>query len=331
MRRARPLIVVALGGNALLRRGEPADSETQRRNVKAAAGALARLAAQYDLVVTHGNGPQVGLLAREAALDPEVHPYPLDVLDAESEGMIGYLLVQALHNAMPERQVAAILTQVVVDPDDPGFLNPSKPIGPVYSEPEALALARRFGWQIALDGQLYRRVVPSPRPRRIVEIEIVEHLLERGVLVVCVGGGGIPVVERDGRLEGVEAVIDKDWSAALLARSIGADFLLMLTDVDAVQRGWGTPAARSLHQVTSDELDPADFAAGSMRPKIEAAIEFTERSGGTAAIGSLQHAREVVQGVAGTTVRAAWLREPERTAALAATRSRPPEGVKAPL
>ena len=302
MARPKPLVVVALGGNALLRRGEPADSETQRRNVETAAGALARLAAEYELVVTHGNGPQVGLLARESALDPEVHPYPLDVLDAESEGMIGYLLVQALRNAMPKREIAALLTQVVVDPADPGFDSPSKPVGPVYSEAEARAQAQRFGWRIAPDGPYFRRVVPSPQPRQVVEIDIIRLLLRRGVVVVCVGGGGIPVVQRDGSLVGVEAVIDKDRSAALLAGSLDADFLLMLTDVDAVQRGWGTPAARTLHHVSADDLDPAQFAPGSMRPKIEAAIQFTQRTGGKAAIGPLAKALEILHGVAGTMI-----------------------------
>lgn len=319
MTRPRPLVVVALGGNALLRRGESADSETQRRNVEVAAAALARLAADCDVVVTHGNGPQVGLLAREAALDPEVPPYPLDVLDAESEGMIGYLLVQALRNALPGRQITALLTQVVVDPGDPGFDLPAKPIGPVYSERQARALARRFGWQIAADGAAYRRVVASPRPLRIVESEIIELLLERGVIVVCVGGGGIPVVERGRRLEGVEAVIDKDWSAALLARSIDADHLLMLTDVEAVQRGWGTPAARTLHDVGADDLDPLRFAAGSMRPKIEAALEFVRATGRPAAIGALHQAREVLHGRAGTTIHP--VAQPEAAAAAKASRS----------
>lgn len=305
MTAAKPLVVAALGGNALLRRGEPADSETQRRNVEAAAASLARLAGECDLVVTHGNGPQVGLLAREAALDPEVAPYPLDVLDAESEGMIGYLLVQALGNALPEREIVALLTQVVVDPGDPAFASPTKPIGPVYSEVEARAQARRHGWQVAPDGRHFRRVVASPRPLRIVEIDAIELLLRRGVIVVCAGGGGIPVVDRGGRLEGIEAVIDKDWSAALLARSLGAGFLLLLTDVDAVQRGWGTPAARTLHRVSVDDIDPARFAAGSMRPKVEAAIDFVQESGGKAAIGSLARALEMLHGTAGTVVEAA--------------------------
>ena len=301
----RPLVVVALGGNALLRRGERADSERQARNVRAAAAAIANLVADHDLVITHGNGPQVGLLAREAALDSEVKPYPLDILGAESQGMIGYLLSQALNNALPGRRFAVLLTRVVVDRADTAFRKPTKPIGPVYTRAEAEQMRRRYGWNIAPDGEYYRRVVASPRPLQIVELDTIRLLLAAGVVPICAGGGGVPVVVHGGAFEGVEAVVDKDLSAALLARSVGADILLMLTDVDAVQTGWGTPQARVLTQVNPEQLNPADFAAGSMRPKIQAAIEFVSATGGRAAIGALQDAAAVLAGEAGTRITAA--------------------------
>lgn len=298
----RPLVVVALGGNALLRRGERADSTIQARNVQTAAAPIAALTADHDIVLTHGNGPQVGLLAREAVLDPEVKPYPLDILGAESQGMIGYLLEQALSNSLPGQPVCGLLTRVIVDPEDEAFRKPTKPIGPVYTRAQAERMRRRYGWDVAPDGEYFRRVVASPRPLEIVELDTVKLLLRSGVVPICAGGGGIPVVVRNGRLEGIEAVIDKDLSAALLARSIGADILLMLTDVDAVQTAYGTPHARALSRVSAHELDPSDFASGSMRPKVQAAIEFVNGTGGLAAIGALQEAAEVLAGRAGTTV-----------------------------
>src|SRR5512134_1875871 len=217
-------VVAALGGNALLQRGEPPEAELQRRNVEGAARALADLAQRHELVITHGNGPQVGLLALQAAAYEEVGPYPFDVLDAESEGMVGYLLAQALENELPGRRVAALLTQVLVDGKDPAWGAPSKPVGPVYHEDVARRLAAERGWTVRRDGGGWRRVVPSPDPLRIIELGTIEGLVELGVLVICAGGGGIPVVEdRTGRLHGVEAVIDKDLTAALLARELGAD------------------------------------------------------------------------------------------------------------
>src|SRR5688572_14125460 len=298
-------VVVALGGNALLRRGEPADAATQRRNVAVAVDALAQLAAEHELVVTHGNGPQVGLLALQGDAYPQVAPYPLDVLGAESEGMIGYLLDQELVNALGARPVATLLTQVIVDADDPAFRRPTKFIGPVYDRDTAQRLAAERGWSIAADGAHWRRVVPSPEPRAIVELSTIRLLVEAGVLVVCVGGGGIPVVvDRDGRLRGIEAVIDKDLAAALLARGIGADALLLLTDVAAVEAGWGTPDARALSHVTAAELRRIDFAAGSMGPKLEAACRFAELTGGLAAIGSLADAPAILAGERGTRIAA---------------------------
>jgi carbamate kinase len=293
-------LVVALGGNALLRRGEPAEAETQRQNVRVAASALAALATEHELVLTHGNGPQVGLLALEADAYKAVMPYPLDVLGAESQGMIGYLLAQALRNELPDREVAVLLTQVLVDPADHAFDRPSKPIGPVYGEEEARGLAAEHGWTIAPDGCYYRRVVPSPEPREILELPAVEQLVAAGAVVVCAGGGGIPVVAERGRLRGVEAVIDKDLTAALLAERLAADRLLMLTDVPYVERDWGTESATPILSAHPNELRRRSFAAGSMGPKIEAACRFVEHTGREAAIGALGDLAAVARSEAGT-------------------------------
>jgi carbamate kinase len=294
-------LVIALGGNALLRRGEPAEAETQRRNVVHAASALAALATEHELVITHGNGPQVGLLALEADAYKEVAPYPLDVLGAESQGMIGYLLVQALR-AVVDQDVVALVTQVVVDPRDPAFTHPTKPIGPIYNRARAERLAAEHGWTVAPDGPSFRRVVPSPKPREIIELAAIEQMLQAGAIVVCAGGGGIPVVAEGRRLRGVEAVIDKDLTAALLAEEIGAERLVMLTDVPYVERNWGTVAAEPIRQVTPSSLRQLTFAAGSMGPKIEAGCLFVERTGGEAAIGSLSELANVVGGRAGTQI-----------------------------
>jgi carbamate kinase len=297
-------IVAAVGGNALLRRGEPPEAATQRRHVGEAVRALAALAMEHELVVTHGNGPQVGLLALQAAAYSDVVPYPLDVLGAESEGMIGYLLEQALRNRLPGRPVATLLTQIVVDPADPAFAHPSKPIGPIYSEADARRLAAERGWAVAPDGESFRRVVASPEPLQVLELEAIRLLVAAGVLVICSGGGGIPVVvdNDDGALYGVEAVIDKDLSAALLARLLEADALLMLTDVAAVERGWGTPGTAPIRQATPAELRALSFASGSMAPKIEAACRFVEAGGAFAAIGALDDAPAILRGEAGTIV-----------------------------
>ena len=295
-------VVVALGGNALLPRGAPPRADLQRRNVALAAAAIAGIARHHDVVVTHGNGPQVGLLALQAEAYADVQPYPLDVLGAESEGMIGYLIEQELANCLPERDVVTLLTQVVVDADDPAMAAPSKPIGPVYPPSKAAALRRR-GWAVARDGDHVRRVVPSPVPRRIVELRAIRLLVEAGVLVVCAGGGGIPVVETSsGGLAGVEAVIDKDLAAALLADALGAEALLLLTDVDAVQTGWRTPAARPIRRASPATLRRHRFEPGSMAPKVEAACRFVETTGGIAGIGALADAAAILTGEAGTMV-----------------------------
>ena len=300
----RVRIVAALGGNALVRRGEPAEVAVQRRNVAAAARAVAVLAREHELVVTHGNGPQVGLLALQAEAYRDVRAYPLDVLGAESEGMVGYLLEQALANELPGRDVATLLTQVVVDPADSAFGHPSKPVGPLYGEAEARRLAAERGHAVARDGEGFRRVVPSPEPIGIVELRAISLLVAADVLVIGGGGGGIPVrIDEDGALRGVEAVIDKDLSAALLARLLGADLLLLLTDVPGVVRGFGTPGATTVPRATPAELRALELPAGSMGPKAEAACRFVERTGAAAAIGSLEDAPAIVRGEAGTAIR----------------------------
>jgi carbamate kinase len=301
-------VVAALGGNALLRRGEPAEAELQRQHVAEAARSLAEVARDHELIVTHGNGPQVGLLALQSASFAEVTPYPFDVLGAESEGMIGYLLEQALRNELPDRQVAALLTQVLVDPTDPAFGAPSKPIGPVYDEATAHRLAGDRGWTVERDGDSWRRVVPSPEPQSIIELETIMTLVDLGAIVICAGGGGIPVVKNGaGRLHGIEAVIDKDLSAELLALELKADALLLLTDVDGIQLDYGTPSARPLRRATPAEIAALDLPVGSMGPKAEAACRFVQGGGEVAAIASLHSAGVALDGKAGTTVRDAQL------------------------
>ncbi len=297
-------IVVALGGNALLKRGQPMTAEVQRENVQVAARALAPIALDHELVISHGNGPQVGLLALQADAFTEVEPYPLDVLGAQTEGMIGYMIEQELGNLMPyEQPFATILTMVEVDPRDPAFDNPTKPIGPVYEKEEATQLAEQRGWTIAKDGKKWRRVVPSPKPQHIFEIRPIRWLIEHGVIVICTGGGGIPTMYKPGRiLQGAEVVIDKDLASELLARELEADMIIMATDVDGVYAKWGEPDAELLHKVTLQELASYNFAVGSMGPKVEAACNFVEETGGRAAIGSLADLEMIVAGKAGTII-----------------------------
>lgn len=298
------LVVVALGGNALLRRGEPLDVAVQRANVRLAAVAIAEIVRGHDVVLTHGNGPQVGLLALQNEAYRDVPGYPLDVLDAESEGMIGYLLEQELGQHLPPQRLATLLTQIEVDADDPAFGAPTKPVGPGYDHATALELAALRGWSIAPDGDRWRRVVPSPEPKRIIELPAIELLAANGFLVTCAGGGGIPVVVGDdGAPRGVEGVIDKDLVAALLAVELGADALVLLTDVDGVYEDWGTPLARRIERATPAELRGGTFAAGSMGPKVEAACRFVERGNGFAAIGSLNDSIRLARGEGGTIVR----------------------------
>lgn len=297
-----PLAVVALGGNALLRRGQPLQAGAQAHAASAAAALLARVSAAHRLVVTHGNGPQVGLLALMSDAYPDTAPYPLDVLGAETEGQIGYVLELELANAIPDQETVTVLTRVVVDASDPAFSTPTKFIGPEYSRSEARSLAQRHGWAINRDGQNWRRVVPSPRPQRIVHLRAIERLVDAGFLVVCTGGGGIPVVEDGGHQRGVEAVIDKDLASALLASDLRADMLVLATDVEAVYSDYGTPVQRAIAHATPRELRSHEFAPGSMAPKVEAVCRFVERTAGRAAIGSLDQIDELLSGRAGTQV-----------------------------
>jgi carbamate kinase len=297
-------ILVALGGNALLRRGEAMTAENQRRNIRRAAEALAPLAGEHQLVITHGNGPQVGLLALQSAALEETDAYPLDVLGAQTDGMIGYVIEQELGNLLPfEQPFATILSMVEVDPDDPAFQHPSKPIGPVYTEAEARRLAAEKGWTVAPDDAGFRRVVASPLPQRIFQTRPVKWLLEKGCIVICAGGGGIPTMYAPGRrLQGIDAVVDKDRASALLARELSVDVFVMATDADAVYLDWGTPAQRAIRRASPQALAAYPFAGGSMGPKVEAAIEFAERTGKTAVIGALADVTRMVQGEAGTVV-----------------------------
>jgi carbamate kinase len=302
-------VVVALGGNALLRRGEPLTAENQRANARIACKALAPLALEHELVISHGNGPQVGLLALQGSAYTEVDPYPLDMLGAQTEGMIGYLIQQELGNELPlEKRLASLLTQIEVERDDPAFGDPTKPIGPIYTEDEANKLADEKGWEFRPDGDSFRRVVPSPLPKQIFGIEPIEWLLGQGAVVVCAGGGGIPVMYTDEavpagrRLVGVEAVIDKDLASALLAKDLRADALAIVTDVDAVYSGWGTPEQRAIRRATPEALAESEFAAGSMGPKVRAACQFVEETGGIAAIGSISDTPALLTGEAGTLV-----------------------------
>lgn len=296
-------IVVALGGNALLERGEKPDASIQRHHVQRAARALAPVAAEHDLIICHGNGPQIGLLALESAADPDLsEPYPLDVLNGQTQGMIGYWLAQELRNAGVARPIATIVTQVVVDPADPAFGAPTKFIGPIYTEHQARRVARRHGWQVAQDGTHWRRVVPSPKPVRVVEQAAARQMLQMHAVTICGGGGGIPVIATEGGLVGVEAVVDKDATAAMLAIEFAADRLLILTDVSAVMRDYGTPHQEPIAQITLSELDGSTFPAGSMGPKIAAARDFVMSTGHRCAIGALGHVESLLDGTGGTQI-----------------------------
>jgi carbamate kinase len=292
--------VAALGGNALLRRGEPLEAANQARAARDAARILARASLTHELVITHGNGPQVGLLALMSDAYTETEPYPLYVLDAETEGQIGYALEMQLDNFIDHQDTVTVITRIVVDADDPAFESPSKFIGPVYTDAEASEATDRHGWTVARDGHAWRRVVPSPEPRRIVQLGAIEQLVDAGFIVVCAGGGGVPVVEdEDGRHRGVEAVIDKDLASSLLAIALRADDLVLATDVDAVYDD-ELPIALA----TPEGLRTRRYPAGSMGPKVEAACRFVEHTGRTAAIGSLDEVEEILDGRAGTQVNA---------------------------
>lgn len=304
------LIVTALGGNALLRRGQALTAENQRENVATAARSLAPIAMEHKLVVGHGNGPQVGLLALQGAAYAKVETYPFDVLGAETEGMIGYMIEQELGNLLPfERPLATLLTMIEVDPADPAFQNPTKFIGPIYTKPDADRIAAEKGWTFKADGDSFRRVVPSPSPKRIFELRPIRWLLEQNTVVIAAGGGGIPTMYAPGealdgrrRLVGVECVIDKDFATELLARELGADLLAILTDVDAIYVDWGKPTQRAIRRASPEALSALSFPAGSMGPKVEAACRFAAATSNRACIGSLKDLSGMIAGTAGTTV-----------------------------
>jgi len=297
-------VVVALGGNALLQRGQELSAENQRENIRVAARQLAAVHAEHELVIAHGNGPQVGLLALVDAAYSPAHPFPLDILGAETEGMIGYMIEQELGNVIPEDDhIVTILTQTLVDRSDAAFSSPSKPVGPVYGRREAERLRDEKGWTIAPDGEYFRRVVPSPLPRAIIEIETIRLLVEHGVVVICAGGGGIPTAYDDeGKLHGVEAVVDKDLASGLLARDLQAEMLVMLTDVACLYTGFGTDTQRPVRSAHPDALESRSFAPGSMGPKVTAACRFARETGHRAAIGQLSDLAAIIAGRAGTSI-----------------------------
>ena len=303
-------VVIALGGNALLKRGEPMTADVQRQNIRIAAEAIAPIAADHQLVITHGNGPQVGLLALQGAAYRPDEAYPLDVLGAETEGMIGYMLEQELGNRLPfEVPLATLLTMVEVDGSDPAFQNPTKFVGPVYDEEEAAKIRQDKGWVFKQDGNKWRRVVPSPIPKRIFEIRPICWLLDQGTIVICAGGGGIPTMYEQGKervLGGVEAVIDKDLCSALLARELSADWLIMATDAEAVFTGWGTAEQKAISKASPETLGAYSFPAGSMGPKVEAACHFATQTGQTAAIGALQDIAAMLSGERGTIINSSF-------------------------
>jgi len=297
-------VVVALGGNALLQRGQELNAENQRENIRVAAVQLAAVHDNHELIIAHGNGPQVGLLALMDAAYTAVDPYPLDVLGAETVGMIGYMIEQELGNIIPfEDNIVTILTQILVDPADPAFQNPTKPVGPIYQRAEAERLQQEKGWSIAPDGEYFRRVVPSPLPQRIIEMKAIRMIVDNGVVVICAGGGGIPTAyDENHKLYGVEAVIDKDLASGLLAKGLDAEMFVMLTDVANVYANFGTPNQRSIKAVHPDALEAMDFAAGSMGPKVRGACQFVRETGHQSAIGQLSDLSAIIAGEAGTLI-----------------------------
>jgi carbamate kinase len=297
-------VVVALGGNALLQRGQELNAENQRENIRMAAAELAAVHARHELIIAHGNGPQVGLLALMDAAYSPAQVFPLDILGAETGGMIGYMIEQELGNMVPpDDHIVTVLTQTLVDPADPAFQEPTKPVGPVYDRQEAERLCSEKGWSVAVDGQYYRRVVPSPAPLRIIEIEAIRLLVENGIVVICAGGGGIPTAyDAEGKLHGVEAVIDKDLASGLLARDLDADRFIMLTDVSHVYEDFETPSQRAIRSAHPDYLESRPFASGSMGPKIAAACEFVRTTGQASSIGQLSDLLKILRGEAGTVI-----------------------------
>ncbi|AYO22017.1 carbamate kinase [Vibrio owensii] len=301
---SKPIIVVAVGGNALLQRGEVMSCENQQKSIAQTASSLAELSKNYRLVIVHGNGPQVGLLSLQNNAYKDCPPYPFDVLGAETQGMIGYLIQQGLNAAIEDRFTTTILTRIVVDENDPAVADPSKFIGPVYTEEQAKQLAEANHWVVKPDGSHWRRVVPSPKPQEILEIKAIKDLLEKEHLIICGGGGGAPVIEKDGAYVGFEAVIDKDMTAALIAEQIGAEHLLILTDGTHVCLNWGTPQEQKLENVTIEQMKQYSFPAGSMGPKVDACCQFVEKTGQSGHIGDLSFALEIIEGKSGTHIQA---------------------------
>lgn len=296
-------IVLALGGNALLKRGETPDFATQHANARAAAAAIAPLTDMYEVVITHGNGPQIGVLAQQQSVLPEDHKYPLDVLGAEAEGLIGYLLELELRSLLPSRKMATVLTMVEIDPGDPSMTEPTKPVGPVFDPAAWRKLSKRFAWKGIEEGEGVRRVVRSPSPTAILQIETIRDVLADGGIPICAGGGGIPVFwDSENRLTGMEAVIDKDWTSARLAVEIDADLLVLLTDVDAVYAQWDTPDARALERLSVTDVGALPLPAGSMAPKADAAAWFAGNTGKMSVIGALAEATDVAEGRSGTRI-----------------------------
>ncbi|MFC0226866.1 carbamate kinase [Serratia aquatilis] len=295
-------LVIALGGNALLQRGALLSAENQYQSISLIADAIGKLAKKYRIAIVHGNGPQVGLLALQNLAYRDVPPYPLDILVAESQGMIGYMLAQQLGVFHPSQPVSTLLTRVLVDSQDPAYQQPSKFIGPVYQPQQQKALQQEYGWSMKLDGKYLRRVVPSPEPKKILDIEAIELLLAKNHIVICNGGGGIPMVASPEGMVGSEAVIDKDLASALLAEALSADHLVILTDADAVYQHWGTPQQKAIRAATAKELAPLAVADGAMGPKIMAVSRFVQRSGKVAHIGALKDIELVLAGSAGTLI-----------------------------
>ena len=302
-------IVVALGGNALLKRGEPMTAQNQSANIRLAAEQLAKVKPKNELIISHGNGPQVGLLALQHAAyyaqDSKIEPYPLDVLVSQTVGMIGYMLQQELTNLLPATPTQTLVTQVIVDEHDPAFSKPSKPIGQVYTQAEAEKLAAEKGWTVMPDGQYYRRAVPSPKPQDVTGINAVKALLAQDHIVICGGGGGVPCVKNaQGQLTGVEAVVDKDLATAVIANHLDADLFIIATDVNAACVNFQKEGERKIAKANPAALEAlsAEFAAGSMGPKVQAVINFVKATGKDAAIGSLADIENIVAGKAGTRV-----------------------------
>ena len=294
-------IVIALGGNAMLQRGQPLEADIQRENIRKAAKVIAKISDDHQIILTHGNGPQVGLLALQNAAYDAVSPYPLDVLGAETAGMIGYMLNMEIRNQRPKMPIVTMVTETLVDINDPAFENPTKFVGPVYSQEEAEKLAEEKNWHVKADGEYYRRVVPSPKPEKIIEGNTVRQLADAGALVICSGGGGVPVCRQpDGTIDGVEAVVDKDLTAAIMAKQLKADALIIMTDVDSVSVNFGKPDQKQIRHATPEQICTLDLPAGSMGPKVEAAADFVRSGGQYAAIGSLYDLESIVTGDAGT-------------------------------